>query len=256
MKKTLINDTVGLFPVKIAEYLGKTVFDSSCSPEANVYFSSDNGLFIKRASKGSLKNEAEMDRFFHSMGPGAKVIDYVSDDEDWLVTEMVIGEDLTHEKYLLRPEWLCDTLAFTLRELHSVDTAKCPIKNRNESYLTTVDEGHSIGRFDPSYYGSSITPEEAYEIVNASKSKLNGKVLLHGDYCLPNVIFNGDSLSGFIDLGNGGIGDPHIDVYWGIWTLKFNLKTDKYSSRFIDAYGRELIDTELLRLIAACECFG
>lgn len=256
MKKTLINDTIGIFPPKITEYLGGTVFDSSCSPEAKVYFSSDNGLFIKRSSKGSLKAEAEMDRFFHSKGLGAEVIDYISDGEDWLVTKAVIGEDLTHENYLLRPEWLCDTLATTLRMLHSLDYSGCPVTDRNTQYLNTVTEGYSIDRFDPSYYGADISKNDAFAIVKNSAHTLGNNVLLHGDYCLPNVIFNGDTLSGFIDLGNGGVGDPHIDVYWGIWTLEFNLKTDKYRSRFIDVYGKDRIDPEKLRFIGACECFG
>ena len=63
-------------------------------------------------------------------------------------------------------------------------------------------------------------------------------------------------LSGFVDVGNGGIGDRHIDVFWGIWTLWFNLGTDKYRDRFIDAYGRDKIDENILKIIAAAEVFG
>ena len=62
--------------------------------------------------------------------------------------------------------------------------------------------------------------------------------------------------SGFIDLDNGGVGDRHIDIFWGIWTLQFNLGTNEYASRFIDAYGRERVDKDMLRLVAACESFG
>ena len=38
---------------------------------------------------------------------------------------------------------------------------------------------------------------------------------LHGDYCLPNLIMRDFQLEGFIDLGYGGIGDLHYDLYWG-----------------------------------------
>ena len=62
--------------------------------------------------------------------------------------------------------------------------------------------------------------------------------------------------SGFIDLGNGGVGDKHIDLFWGAWTLNFNLKTDKYRNRFLDAYGRSDIEEEIFRVIAAAEVFG
>jgi kanamycin kinase len=64
------------------------------------------------------------------------------------------------------------------------------------------------------------------------------------------------SFSGFIDLGNSGASDRHIDLFWGAWSLWFNLKTDKYTDRFFDAYGRERMDKHLLRTVAAAEVFG
>lgn len=60
-------------------------------------------------------------------------------------------------------------------------------------------------------------------------------VLIHGDYCLPNVILDRFSFRSFIDVGNGGVGDRHFDLYWGLWTLRYNLKTDRYHERFLDA---------------------
>jgi kanamycin kinase len=37
---------------------------------------------------------------------------------------------------------------------------------------------------------------------------------------------------------------------------KWNLKTHKYRERFFDAYGRDRVDEELLRVVAAVEVFG
>jgi hypothetical protein len=64
-----------------------------------------------------------------------------------------------------------------------------------------------------------------------------------------------DKDGGFIDLGSGGVGDRHVDVFWAVWTLFFNLKTDRYRERFIDAYGREKINEDMLRVVAAIEVF-
>ena len=80
--------------------------------------------------------------------------------------------------------------------------------------------------------------------------------LLHGDYCLPNIMLTDWQFSGFIDVGNGGVGDRHVDLFWGTWTLNFNLKTDRYRDRFLDAYGRDVIEPGMMDLIAACEVFG
>ena len=61
---------------------------------------------------------------------------------------------------------------------------------------------------------------------------------------------------GFIDVDGAGIGDRHIDLFWGAWTLSFNLGTDEYRERFFDAYGRDKIDEDALSVVAAAEVFG
>ena len=58
------------------------------------------------------------------------------------------------------------------------------------------------------------------------------------------------------DLDTGGVGDRHVDLFWGAWTLRYNLGTDAYRDRFFDAYGRDRIDPERLRVVAAAEVFG
>ena len=85
---------------------------------------------------------------------------------------------------------------------------------------------------------------------------LKSDTLIHGDYCLPNFLMKDWSFTGFVDLGASGVGDRHVDLFWGAWTLNFNLKTDKYRDIFFDAYGRELVDPDALRIIGAAEAFG
>ena len=38
--------------------------------------------------------------------------------------------------------------------------------------------------------------------------------------------------------------------------INLNLHTNDYRERFIDAYGRDKIDEEILRVVAAVEVFG
>ena len=54
-------------------------------------------------------------------------------------------------------------------------------------------------------------------------------------------------------LGCGGVGDRHIDIFWGLWTLNFNLGTDRYSDIFLDAYGRDTVDKETLLAVSCAE---
>ena len=239
---------------------GAAIYDSSSSPEARVYFIDGGcGFYLKRGTPHSLHNEAVMDNFFHKIGLGAEVVDYITDEYDWLLTTKVVGEDATSSKYLKNPKRLCDTIGERLRELHELDGSNAPIKDRTENYLAAAHEGYSLGKFDTSYAGDKVpfkTAEEAYKIFSERKHLLRCDTLIHGDYCLPNIIFNDWKLSGFIDLGGGGIGDRHIDIFWGAWTLVFNLKTDRYTSRFFDAYGKDKINADALLAVATAESFA
>lgn len=261
MKRTLIQPNLTDFPAPLQHLLKNcAVYDSSCSPEARVWFiDRDDGCFLKRAAKGTLAREAEMNRYFHNRGLTAAVLDYRSEARDWLLTARVVGEDCTHSMYLADPVRLCDFLATKLRELHEMPCADCPVEDRTAEYLATVKRNHAAGIFDPSFLPENLrkmTADEAYAFVRERRHLLQRDCLLHGDYCLPNILLDNWRFSGFIDLGNGGVGDRHVDLFWGVWTLAFNLKTPRYGSRFLDAYGRDKVNDDLLAVIAAAECFG
>lgn len=261
MKRTPLNALPFSLPTEWEKYTeGAALYNSSCSPEATViYIDSGNGLYLKRAEAGTLRKEAEMDTFFHGKGLGARVVEYLTDDCDLLLTERVKGEDCTFSDYISDPKRLCDTLATCLRELHETDGCGCPVTDRCADYFRTVEKNRTLGLFDSSYIDKefcSLTADEAYSLVTQGKKLLKSDTLIHGDYCLPNVMLDNWALSGYIDLGGGGIGDRHIDLFWGAWTLNFNLKTDAYRERFFDAYGRDKIDREALKVVSLCEAFG
>ena len=262
MKRTLIRPTLADYPAPFHALLtGADVYDSSCSPEARVFYIEKNGgYYLKRAATGSLRTEADMTCYFHTKGLGAEVIDYMSEGEyDFLLTSRVIGEDCTHESALARPEWLCDTIAARLRALHELDAHECPVADRTATYLATVDQNFRTGGYDTSHFPDNwgfASAREAIDVVHKNRHLLRSDVLIHGDYCLPNIMLCNGKFSGFIDLGNGGVSDRHIDLFWGAWTLQFNLGTDCYRERFFDAYGRDKLEPDMLRVVAACEVFG
>jgi kanamycin kinase len=239
---------------------GAKLYDSSCSPEARVLFADkEQGFFIKSAAKGTLAWEAELTRWFRSKSLSAEVIAYVSEEKDWLVTEKVPGDDCAAAKYLAQPEKLCDTLAERLAILHGTDYSGCPVMGHTKAYLTRAKQNCRAGIYDKTLFPDNWgyeSAEEAFGVIEKSGGLLQTDTLLHGDYCLPNIILDNWHFSGFIDVGSGGVGDRHVDLFWGAWTLSFNLKTDQYRQRFIDCYGRDKVDDELLRVIAACEVFG
>lgn len=262
MKRTPVTVTAADYPAGLHPYLDRAVtYDSSCSPEARViYLEKDGGYYLKTAPLGTLCREAEMTRYFFGKGLGAEVLEYISDGvRDYLLTARVRGEDCTHEVYLSEPKRLAALLGERLRMLHDTDFSGCPVMRRMDHYFETAAENYKKGEWDLSYLPKRLcgmTADEAFACVETHKNLLKNDTLLHGDYCLPNVMLEDWRFSGFIDLGNGGVGDRHVDLFWGAWTLKFNLKTEKYRERFFDAYGRDGFEPDLLDVIGAAEVFG
>lgn len=258
MKRTKITPDLSLFPEAMHPFFaGAEVYDSSSSPEARVYFiDKDGGYYLKTAPAGALSREAELTGYFHSKKLAPEVLAYISAERDFMLTERVRGEDMTHRQYLSEPKKLCDLSASLLRELHETDFSTCPVQNHTARYLETAKKNRKKGEYDLSFAHDFKTADEAYAYLTSNSHLLKNEVLLHGDYCLPNVMLEDWRFSGFIDVGNGGVGDRHVDLFWGAWTLLFNLGTDTYRERFLDAYGRDKAEEEKLRLIAAAEIFG
>jgi len=64
----------------------------------------------------------------------------------------------------------------------------------------------------------------------------SGKVLVHGDACLPNLIFKDRTFVGYIDLGGVAVDSPDVDLAAGVWTLQHNLGPG-YGKEFLERYG-------------------
>lgn len=261
MKRTPIRPDFEAIPSRFHPLMqNAALFDSSCSPAARVYFiDSGEGFYLKTAAKGTLAREAAMTRFFWSKKLGAQVLAYESLEADWLLTRRVPGEDCCHELYTGDPARLCDLTAELLRRLHDTPHDGCPVPNRTAEYLATAQKNWQQKTFDTSHFPDNwgyATAEDAWRVVEEYGKYLKTDTLLHGDYCLPNIMLDNWRFSGFIDVDSGGVGDRHVDLFWGIWSLQFNLKTDRYRERFLDAYGRDRVCEDVFPIIAAVEVFG
>lgn len=62
------------------------------------------------------------------------------------------------------------------------------------------------------------------------------EVLIHGDACMPNLIFDVDDLSGYVDLGGVSVGEPETDLAAAVWTLHHNLGPG-HGLSFLQQYG-------------------
>ena len=199
MKRTELSVNITDFPAPFWHFLQNArVYDSSCSPEARVWFiKRDGGYFLKAAARGTLEKEAAQTRYFHTLGLGAAVLAYHTEGErDWLLTARVAGEDCTHADYLADPARLCDLIATRLRALHELSPAGCPVQDHTATYIKAVEKNHRNGVFDPTFLPpvmGDMTKDEAFAYFEAHKSLLQTDTLLHGDYCLPNILRAGNT---------------------------------------------------------------
>ena len=235
MKRTQVEIQLEDFPSQFHGLLqDSNVFDSSSSPEARVWFiDRAEGFFLKSASRGALGKEAAMTDFFHRKGSSAEMMVYISEERDWLLTRRLPGEDCLDPWYLEDPEWLCDTTAQLLRQLHDTNATDCPV-DRTIDYTDMAKANYLLGHYDTSLFPDNwgyACAEDAWKVVCEAAPALRHDTLLHGDYCLPNIILKDGAVSGF------------------------NLKTDRWTERFLDVYGRDLIQPELLAAIGAFEVF-
>ncbi|MFD0871436.1 MULTISPECIES: aminoglycoside 3'-phosphotransferase [Paenibacillus] len=256
--------TFDRMPVELRHYLS---VDSKVSvikekSRASVYrMDQEDVLYLKITPKGELHHEAVMTRYLSGLGLCAKVLLYVQDDRhDYLVTEQVKGKDAADEEYLGQPERLCEVFAESLVRLHTMGVEDCPRDNGLERMVERAKENYRDGKADRSLlrYMGYESRDEAYRelLLLEDHSISDDRVVIHGDYCLPNVILNEFEFSGYVDVGYGGSGDRHYDLFWALWSLQFNLQSGRYSERFLDAYGRDRVDDARLRLCGLVSAFN
>ena len=260
MERRLVTAAAEEFPAFVRPLVeGAQLYDSSCCSGAKVWFvDRDGGYYLKQAPAGTLEKEAVLTRFFHQKGLAAKVLGYESGAWDWLLTARIPGEDCIFPAYLEDPRRLCDTTAQLLRMLHETDHRGCPVPDRTSDYLREAEANHRRGMCDINLFSDRWklgSAEEAWDELARNGRYLKRDVLLHGDYCLPNIMLEDWNFTGFVDLGAGGVGDRHVDLLWGMWTLEFNLKTDAWEERFLDAYGRDAVNMDAFRTVTAVEIF-
>ena len=245
------------YPSALQPYLqGSQLFDCSCCSDATTFYV-DRGYYLKIAPKGCLAQEARFTQWFYDKGLSVEVVLYISEDKDYLLTKKAEGEVLT--TFLDQPKAICKTLAMGLHQLHSLSVSDFPVSDKMDVYIQTAEQNYHKGCFDKFLLVPWIgftDKEEAWQLFQANKHRLQRNVIVHGDYCLPNVFMKDSEFSAMIDLGQAGVGDRHIDIYWALWSLWYNLGTDEYTDCFLDYYGRDLIDQNLLKTIAAIETFA
>lgn len=161
----------------------------------------------------------------------------------WLVTEALAGRDATEKEWCAKPEWLVPIMARGLRTFHdTLPVDDCPFRlthddavaicrDRIESGVETIEFLHEEHKH--------LGVQGALDEMVALRPATEDLVVCHGDYCYPNVLIEGDAVTGYIDLGGLNVADRWWDIAIGMWSTTWNVGPG-YEELFLDSYGVEL----------------
>lgn len=130
-------------------------------------------------------------------------------DYEFLLTESVPGLPAHDRSAGWNRQEVASLVGKALREFHSASTADCPSRHPVAGPISREDE-----------------------------------VLVHGDYCLPNVLLDADRRH-YLDVGESGIGDRYIDIVAGIWSLRHNYGKGTVGN-LLGEYGLQTLDRRKL----------
>lgn len=157
----------------------------------------------------------------------------------YLLTTALSGRDAASLKGALPPTELVSLLGKGLRTIHNLTIAGCGLDRSLDWAMAAAQENTALGLvdesdFDPERLGRSA--QEVLKEVMATRPVHEDLVFTHGDYCLPNVIIDVAAVSGYVDWGRGGIGDPYRDIALAVRSIRYNLGPG-LEEAFFAAYG-------------------
>jgi aminoglycoside phosphotransferase len=176
------------------------------------------------------------------------VVYHLEDDVEYLVTKALPGISTENEECHGDKQHLVKLLADSLHLIHAIPTAGCPVDKTPAALIVWGRERIEAGIITQKMVeeeGLAGSPDEALDDLESRMPDLEGPVTTHGDFCLPNIMIHDNQVSGFIDLGYVGIGDPYRDFIAGKYSVRRNLGAE-WVQPFFDAYGIETPDEQKL----------
>lgn len=188
-----------------------------------------------------LSSEAERMRWLQGRLPVPEVLEFDQDEDvAWLITDALPGLDLTR---LPRPgSERAGLSGFALRMFHGARIDDCPYDVQTPTLIALAHARADAGLIDPEAHFheefSHLTVADALSKIDNESPDPGGSVLCHGDFSFPNILVDGRAVSGFVDLGEMGVGDPWWDIAIASWSATWNLGPG-FELDVMEAYGVE-----------------
>lgn len=154
---------------------------------------------------------------------------------DYFLMTEIEGEMLCSDYFSDNPKESVGLLADGIKMLQSISIEDCPFDNGLETKLEEAlhnIENNLVDMDDWEENNRFKTPMELLNYLKQNRPKDVELSFTHGDYCLPNILAKDGEISGFIDLGRGGIADIYQDIALCVRSLKHNYGTEDYTDLF------------------------
>ncbi len=217
-------------PESIQKLIGGKTYtsDTTGMSGSNIMLFDDSVLKIVKYRKEN-EETIRMMRWLEGKIPVPKVICYERDDEyQYLLMSRVPGKMSCDSYYLEHPKELLAHLANAMKLLWSIDVSDCPRRRTidielKEARYRVENNLVDLDNVEPTTFGEEgfKDPEDLLLWLERNRPDYE-PVLSHGDFCLPNIFIENNRISGFIDLGDTGIGDKWRDIALCYRSLKHN----------------------------------
>lgn len=189
----------------------------------------DKVLKIQNAN-AEAGNEVALMRWLKNKLPVPQVLAYeCSEGKSFLLMSKLPGEMACTPRFLRRPERLFQLMSEALHMWWSVDFSAYPEKSNLDKKLHAAQHAVENNLVDTTNVELDTFGKNGFENPQAlldwlveNRPETEDLALTHGDFCLPNVFLTEEGVSGFIDLGRGGVADKYQDVALCYRSLKDN----------------------------------
>lgn len=164
------------------------------------------------------RREADILTWLHGKLPAPEVLACQREGgRQYLLMTRLRGKMLCDSRVITDAESAARLLAQALEMVSAVDISHCPCRADLDTELAIarahVERGEvDVENTDPATFGPGgfRNPRHLLMWLEENRPPEDAR-FTHGDMCLPNILTENGRITGFLDLGGAGIGDPYRD---------------------------------------------
>ena len=210
-------------------------------------------LYLKVAPLAAelrLDREDERLRWMHERGlfvPAVREYGCIGGFE-YLVLDEIAGVDASNAEWSGQSLEVVTAIGVALARLHRTSIDDCPFDQRVARQIEEARVHVAAGRVREHEFDERRLGRRASEILGdllATVPPDEDLVLVHGDFCLPNVILSvvpggGIEVAGLVDCGRAGVADRYQDLALAIRSIDGNIGSE-WVAPFLRAYGLDIV---------------